>query len=73
MSLCIQLQYVAEEMREALQQVSPEDHAIVMDAYFKMCQRAGIGDKTAVQTLTPSITDEEYYDVTSDIDKYLTR
>ena len=60
--LSIPLLYVAEEMRNALQQVCGDDHPVVMDAYFKMCERAQIGDKTAVQTLTPNITDEEYYD-----------
>lgn len=58
----IQLQYVAEEMRALLNMLSDADtHAAAMDAYFRMCERAGIGDKTAIQTLTPSITDEEYY------------
>ena len=59
--LCIQLQYAAEEIRKVLQQLGPDEHALVMDAYFKMCERSAIGNKTAVQTLTPSITDEEYY------------
>lgn len=62
--LNIQLQYVAEEMRELLTTLSDADsHAAAMDAYFRMCQRAGIGDKTAIQMLTPSITDEEFYNM----------
>lgn len=61
--LTIQLQYVAEEMRKLLNMLGDADsHAQALDAYFRMCDRAGIGDKTAVQTLTPSITDEEYYE-----------
>lgn len=59
--LTINLQYIADEFRELMLHVCIDDHSKVMDAYFNLCKRANIGDKTAVQTLTPSITDEEYY------------
>lgn len=62
--LVIQLQYVAEETRKVLEKISdPDTHSLVMDAYFRMCERAGIGNKSAVQALTPSITDEDYYEI----------
>lgn len=62
--ISLRLTDVAESYREMLRTIGADAdvHAAIMDNFYKLCETSGIGDKTAVQSLCPDITDEEYYD-----------
>ncbi len=65
MGQVINLEYVAGEFIDLLRHL-PEDpppgemHMLITDAYYKLCARAGIGDKTAVMALNPWMSEEQY-------------
>jgi hypothetical protein len=65
----IQLQYVAECFIGLLNsQDDPEQHMEIMDAYFVLCDKAGVGKKTAIMSLYPDMTEGDYYRDYVDVD-----
>jgi hypothetical protein len=62
--ISLRLTDVAESYREMLRTIGADAdiHAAIMDNFYKLCETSGVDDKTAVQSLCPDITDEEYYD-----------
>ena len=60
----LRLTDVAESYREMLRTIgaNADIHTAIMDNFYKLCETSGVDDKTAVQSLCPDITDEEYYE-----------
>lgn len=62
--ISLRLTDVAESYREMLRTIGADAdvYTAIMNNFYKLCETSGVGDKTAVQSLYPGITDEEYYD-----------
>lgn len=69
--ISLRLTDVAESYREMLRTIGADAdvHAAIMDNFYKLCETSGVGNRTAVQSLCPDITDEEYYDGWSEVAK----